>query len=116
MAQARVAEHQIVVGFEIFGIDRERGVEIRQMASWIVALKKEDAAKIVVDNAVARDIARCTLRRCAMASSYWPSLRSDVRVEEIGAREAGIETASARSQHFFGRRQISFLHANASDD
>ena len=53
VAEAGVAEHQVVVGLQIFGIDRKRLLEFLDGIG-VAFLQKEDAAKFVVDHAVAR--------------------------------------------------------------
>ena len=56
LAQAAIAEHQIVVRLEIFGVDSQRLLE-RADGVGVAALQEEHAAVLVHDDAVARILA-----------------------------------------------------------
>ena len=71
VAQARVAEHQIVVCLQIFRIDRKRLLEFFHRIG-IAFLQKKHAAQFVVDHAIARVLRQYRLESLA-ASSYLPS-------------------------------------------
>ena len=55
VAEAGVAEHQVVVGLEIFGIDGEGLLEFFHGVG-IALLQEKDAAEFVVDYAIAGEL------------------------------------------------------------
>src|SRR5579863_9240675 len=53
LSLARIAQHKVVIGFEVLRVDRKRGLEFTDGVV-IAALEKKDTAKVVVHHAIAR--------------------------------------------------------------
>ena len=111
LVEACVAEHQVVVGFEIFGIDGERGLEFGD-GVYVAALEEEDAAEVVVDDAVAR-VLLDYFAEMARGFVVLAFAAEDARIEIVGAGEIRLEREGA-IENFSGRGQIAFLYADAA--
>ena len=86
--EACVAEHQVVISFEIFGIDCERGLEFGDGVD-VATLEEEDAAEIVVNDAVARVLLDhfAQMLSCFVVAAF---AAQDARIEIVGAGEIGF--------------------------
>ncbi len=89
LVEACVAEHQVVVSLEIFGIDCERGLEFGDGID-VATLEEEDAAEIVVYDAVAR-ILLDYFTQMARGFIVAAFAAEDARIEIVGAGEIGLE-------------------------
>ncbi len=89
VAHSSVSEHQVVVGLQIFRIDRKYTLQ-RSNCVRIFSLQKQHSAKIVDSNSVSRilgdDFAQFIRRAVIVAV-----IAKDLRIEEMGACEIGIQ-------------------------
>ena len=88
LVEACVAEHQVVVGFEIFGIDGEGGLEFGD-GVYVATLEEEDAAEVVVHNAIAR-VLLDYFAEVAGGFIVAAFAAEDARIEIVGAGEIGF--------------------------
>src|SRR5580704_2670554 len=84
LVHSRVAQHQIVVRFEILGIDRKRSFEFRDGIR-ISPLQKKDAPEIVANHAVAR-----------ILSNHLAQMRNGIVVTAFVAKRTRVKIVRPR--------------------
>src|SRR3974390_614116 len=89
VAQPGVAQHQVVVGLQIFGIDRQRLLKFLHRIR-VTFLKKIDASQFVVHHAIARKLRQHALQRFCRFVVLTFFLQY-ARVEEIRARQSRLQ-------------------------
>ncbi len=112
VAEAGVAQHEVVVGLQVFRVDRERLLEFFHRVP-VALLQEEDAAEFVVDDAIARELREDglqNLRGLVVVALFF----QDTGVEEIGARQIGFQSEGFEKNDFcaFG---VAFLDADSAD-
>src|SRR5579883_3466282 len=112
VAEAGIAEHQIVIGLEILGIDGKRLLKFFHGIS-VALLEEEDATEFVVDDAVAR-ILRQHLLKNLDGFVIFAFVFEQASVEIVRASQAGLESQRFQ-QHHFRATGVAFLQADAAD-
>src|SRR6266403_4068388 len=112
VAEAGVAEHQVVIGLEIFGVDGECLLEFFRGVG-VTFLQEEDAAEFVVDDAITGELGENGfegLGGFVVVAFFF----QNAGVEEIGAGEIGFQGQGFEENDLcaFG---VAFLDANAAD-
>jgi len=89
VAEAGVAEHEVVVCLQIFRINREGFLKFFHSIS-VALLEEEDAAKLVMDDAIARVLSENQAQGLGRFVVFSFGLQ-DAGVEIVGAREFWLE-------------------------
>jgi len=98
VAEAGVAEHEVVIGLEIFGVDGECLLEFFRGVG-VTFLQEEDAAEFVVDDAITGELGENGFEGLG-GFIVVAFLFQNAGVEEIGAGEIGFQGKSFEETTF----------------